>query len=733
MPRSCVFGVITIGIGNRVRRRAVVHSAGRLALSLSLTMACAVVAAAQNITVDITSGHQTNTINPRRALGAGVDGVSAGQVSKIYTPTNVAQMQSAGFGPLTYRLYTELSVQDWHWNPVGTWSDSANSQGYWTGSTTSSGSIDDTFGYRLPARGFTNDQGNNDTYSRLDDGDTTTYWKSNPYLTQSFTGELDSLHPQWILVDLGAKKSMNAIKLNWANPYAVSYQVQYWTGPDAINNPAQGNWMTFPSGNITNGAGGIVTLKLSSSMMKERYIRVNMTVSSNTCDTHGSSDTRNCVGYALNEVYVGTLSGNTFTDLVHHAKNNSTQTVTYCSSVDPWHQPSDQVTDEEQPGLDLVFTSGVTNGLPAIISVGMLYGTPEDSAAQITYLENHGYSIGYVELGEEPDGQYILPEDYGTLYVQWAAALHAVDPNLKLGGPILQADQEVQTWPDSQGNVSWLNRFFNYLASHNATGELSFMSYEHYPYNPCSITWNQIYQEPAFTAMSLNTWKADGLPPGTPIFITESNVSYDFQEQQVDLFGALWHADEVGNFLTLGGNELYYYEYEPLPLFPASGCNSWGNFGMFVADNNSNIHGYDAQYFSAQMLTQQWMEPVDQNASVYPATSTIKDSHGDTLVTSYAVLRPDGQWSLLLVGKDQSNAHTFTVAFHDASSNTDHYFAGNVTAVTFGAANYTWHPNGANGYASPDGPAVASTVSGGAGTEYTIPKQTIMVLRGTVQ
>ena len=70
-----------------------------------------------------------------------------------------------------------------------------------------------------------------------------------------------------------------------------------------------------------------------------------------------------------------------------------------------------------------------------MIPVTMLYGTPEDAAAEIAYIEKRGYPIRYVELGEEPDGKHALPEDYAALYLQWASAIHKIDPNLKLGGP----------------------------------------------------------------------------------------------------------------------------------------------------------------------------------------------------------------------------------------------------------------------------------------------------------
>src|ERR1700747_2930640 len=127
-----------------------------------------------------------------------------------------------------------------------------------------------------------------------------------------------------------------------------------------------------------------------------------------------------------------------FHDLVKHQAGPG-QSATVCSSVDPWHGEADvNRNGREQVGLDRFFTCGVTRGLPAMIPIAMLYNTPEDAAAQIAYLEKRKYPISYVEMGEEPDGQYFAPEDYATLYLQWATALHKVDPNLKLGGPVFE-------------------------------------------------------------------------------------------------------------------------------------------------------------------------------------------------------------------------------------------------------------------------------------------------------
>jgi hypothetical protein len=710
------------------KRSQLTTDLARLLKRFITVFALALPAVAQQVTIDVTPGHATNFISPLRALGSAIDRDPLDSVKTIYDPAHVDAMLSAGWGAVSYRLNTELGAQAWHWNPVGTWSDPSG-RGYFVGDAHSSGSIRRSFGYFLPHNG---NSGTFLGYGALDDGDLSTYWKSNPYLTQHFTHEDDSLHPQWIMIDLGSPMPVNAIRIAWTNPYAINYEVQYWTGSDAIYGQGDGQWKKFPGGVVRDAEGGTVTLILTKKTISAEFIRVQMTASSNTCDTHGSADVRNCVGFAMREVYLGTLDAKgDFHDLLIHSVDGS-QTATYCSSVDPWHHPKDfDPYDGEQPGFDVVYHTQLLRELPMTIPVPMLYDNPENAANEIAYLKAKGYPIRYIELGEEPDGQLVLPEDDAALYVQWADAIHAVDPDVKLAGPVFQGvNDDIAVWRDAKGNSSWFTRFLNYLRSHGHLRDLNVMTFEHYPFDPCGIQWSFLYQEPELVRHIMDVWRKDGLPAEVPMEITESNLSWNANPRYMQTFAALWLADYMGTFLTAGGQAAYYYQYEPLPMY--DGCG-WGTFGMFNVDNDYDIKQNVAQYFAAQLLTQEWAQPVDQLHAIYPARTDIRDGEGRQRVTVYAIFRPDHQWAVLLVNKDHASTHSVSVRFKDWSRNTAHYFQGSVRQVSFGAENYTWHADGANGYANPDGPAVVSTQVGGRREEYVLPPASITVLRGVVQ
>jgi len=96
-------------------------------------------------------------------------------------------------------------------------------------------------------------------------------------------------------------------------------------------------------------------------------------------------------------------------------------------------------------------------------------------------------------------------------------------------------------------------------------------------------------------------------------------------------------------------------------------------------------------------------------------------------VTSYAVHRPDGNWSLMLVNRNETEPHTVSVEFNDSKSKRG--FAGPVTMVTFGSEQYVWKPDGAKSYADPDGPPVARVIQG---SQFTLPKASVTVIRGKI-
>jgi hypothetical protein len=152
-------------------------------------------------------------------------------------------------------------------------------------------------------------------------------------LTRPYTGEDDSLHPQWIMIDLGAKVDVNAIRIAWANPYARRYAVQFWTGEmePFYKGITKGTWQQYPLGNITEGRGGTVTLKLVSWMIPVRYPRIWMTESP-TPATPWCGQTQ-LSGIRHQQLYVGTLGRWPFTDVVKHVPSRQ-QTVTW-PSVDP--------------------------------------------------------------------------------------------------------------------------------------------------------------------------------------------------------------------------------------------------------------------------------------------------------------------------------------------------------------------------------------------------------------
>jgi hypothetical protein len=84
---------------------------------------------AQRVRVDLSPGRAI-AFDPDKALGSSMDILPAREFDTVYTDAVIKESLSAGWGPITYRQNTELTIDAWHWNPDGKWSNEKEKSGY---------------------------------------------------------------------------------------------------------------------------------------------------------------------------------------------------------------------------------------------------------------------------------------------------------------------------------------------------------------------------------------------------------------------------------------------------------------------------------------------------------------------------------------------------------------------------------------------------------------------------
>ena len=684
--------------------------------------------------VTVLLGDPVHTFSPEHALGAGVDGHEDGEVQRMLAPENVTQMLSAGLKPLTYRLRTELAVEAWHWNPRGSWSDAAQRRGYWTSdpAPVADAPIELSYGYRLPRRGSTHDEANDDGYSRLDDGDPQTFWKSNPYLDAHFTGEDNAAHPQWVALDFGRRKKVNALRIQWGSPFASDFTVEYATDKRAADfcQSPPGVWRAFPHGAVRGGAGGDALLQLADAPVSARWLRIRMTASAGAGAGEATADIRDRLGYAIRELGAGVIDAQgEFHDAIIHSPDQR-QTDMRVSSTDPWHRETDRDPRIEQPGFDFIFRTGLANGLPMLTPAAIAYDTPENAAAELAYLKARGYPVSQIELGEEPDGQDMDPLDYGALFAQFGDAIHKVDPGVKLGGPSFVAlDGNPKSWDPIYGSGPWLERFLSYLKAHGR--EVSFLSFEWYPFdNTRGRTAPQLARAPTLLRKAFAILRRS-LPEGDsslPIIITEYGYSAFGGRPEVDIAGALLNAEIAAQFLTLGGDAAYLYGYEPNALIRENG-GSWGNNMLFLQGQDGGIRAPISTYHAARLLTREWAQPAGGEHRIYTARSDLRNARRQALVDAFAVKRPDHRWAFLLINKDPICSHRMRLAFvRQDGRGIANPLPGPFDLHQFSAHQYAWHEAGESGYPTRSDPPRHRTIEN-LGGGVTLPPYSLTILR----
>ena len=689
------------------------------------------------VPVTILASHSLGTIRPDQAWGKAIDGHEYSQTATEYTPGNIQAMRSARLASTSYRLRTELAIEAWHWNPVGSWSDPAGRQGYWTSSAKLGAPILLSYGYRLPRRGRTLDDGDNDGYSRIDDGDTVSFWKSNPYLDPRYTHDSERDHRQWVVVDLGTAQAVTTAIIAWGNPFPRRFSIEYWTGDQSLpidRNP-DGRWSAFPRGNIIGARGGTETLSLGEAAPVTRFVRLTMQESSHTA-RGGNGDPRDSLGFALRELSIGTTdSHGAFHDAMHHATTAAGQSEVFVSSTDPWHRAGDLDSNVVQPGFDRLFASKINDGRAVMIPVGVLFDTPANAAAELLYLRARHYPVTQMELGEEPDGQRVTSEDFAALYHQFAAALRRVDAKVELGGPSLQTtyNDPLNLWPRRTApghRETWMGRFVDALETHHQLADFGFFSFEWYPFDDvCGSPAQHLAEAPTMLVEAIGRLRQAGLPKGILMVMTEFGYSAQVSPVEIDLAGALFNVETVANASAHGVSAMYAFGVEPTDLMQASGCAAWGNLAYFLTDDHGEVRDTMPAYYAARLLTTAWADSLGGPHRQFATAVAAEPSGRPSPIGAYALKRPDGRWSLLLVNRDSARTIDVVPSLRLNDLSATRPLFGPLEMWQYSRAEYYFHQDGASGRPTRDQPPRHESAPGGR-TPISLPPMSITVVIG---
>ena len=344
------------------------------------------------------------------------------------------------------------------------------------------------------------------------------------------------------------------------------------------------------------------------------------------------------------------------------------------------------------PGTDFDAFMGTVRaaGAQPIIIANYGSGTPQEAADWVRYANiTKGYGAKYWEIGNELYGNGYYgsawetddhadksPAGYARNVLDFAAAMKAVDPSIKIGAVLTTPGN----WPD--GAVAGNDQGdWNHTVLSIAGGAIDFVSVHWYP-NGSSAA--DTLTKPALVADSI----------------------YQVRRQLRQYAGD--RAGDIGIALTEVNTNLTPQTTQMSALFAADNYQTWLETGVFTVDwwNTHNGIGTvdggtdyaDFGALSSGACAGEVCEPaVNTPFPAYfgikmagtlgrPGDAMVRAGSADPLVTGHAVRHANGDMSVMLINKDPAAAHSVSLAYAgftpDGAPPVVHTFTRGAAAIT---------------------------------------------------
>jgi Cellulose binding domain/Fibronectin type III domain len=325
------------------------------------------------------------------------------------------------------------------------------------------------------------------------------------------------------------------------------------------------------------------------------------------------------------------------------------------------------------PGTDFdQFMSTVqAAGAQAILIANYGSGTPQEAADWVDYANiTKGYHDEYWEIGNEVYGNGYYgsawetddhasksPATYASNVIQYATAMKAVDPTIKIGAVLTLPGN----WPDSvvaPGDTEDWNQTVLSLAG----SYIDFVIVHYYP-SPSNAaqalqTPEQLPGELAQLRQEIDQYAGPN-GPNIGIALTETDSNYDMDTQP----GALYAADTYFTALENGVFTVDWWDTrngETTVSTAPDGATDYGDEGILSSGqcNSDNVcepplNTPFPAYYAISMLSKVAM----------PGDTLVNASSDNPLVAVHAARNADGDLSVELVNKDPANAYTVNLSY----------------------------------------------------------------------
>jgi Cellulose binding domain/Fibronectin type III domain len=325
------------------------------------------------------------------------------------------------------------------------------------------------------------------------------------------------------------------------------------------------------------------------------------------------------------------------------------------------------------PGTDFDQFMGTVNatGAQAILIANYGSGTPQEAADWVQYANiTKGYHDEYWEIGNEVYGNGYYgadwetddhssksPTTYADNVLQYASAMKAVDPTVKIGAVLTLPGN----WPDgvvaSGDTLDW-----NQTVLSIAGSAINFVIVHYYP-SPDSATAalqtpEQLPGELGQLRQEIDQYAGPN-GPNIGIAMTETNSAYDPDTQPA----ALYAADIYFTALENGVFNVDWWDTrngEGTVSTAPDGAMDYGDGGILSSGNcNSGnvceppLNTPFPDYYAIQMLSDVAM----------PGDTLVRAGSDNPLIAVHAARNANGDLSVELINKDPSNAYTVNLSY----------------------------------------------------------------------